>query len=117
MFNMADNDWKERLGMVYSTNPDFKYETPERPEQATLPPAKQNLRVSLDRRHRGGKQVTLVAGFTGSDDDLATLGKTLKTRLGVGGAAKEGEIIIQGDFRDRVVELLHGQGYTKTRKI
>jgi translation initiation factor 1 len=114
---MSNNDWKERLGMVYSTNPDFEYKTPERTERQTPAPEKQNLRVSLDRRHRGGKQVTLVSGFTGSDDDLAALGKILKTKMGVGGAAKDGEIIIQGDFRDRVVELLHAQGYTKTRKI
>ncbi len=114
---MADNDWKSRLGMVYSTNPDFEYHTDEDAGRATLPAEKQNLRVSLDRKRRGGKQVTLITGFVGSGDDLAALGKTLKTRLGVGGAAKEGEIIVQGDFRDRVVELLHSQGYTKTRKI
>ncbi len=114
---MADNDWKSRLGMVYSTNPDFEYHTEERADAATLPAEKQNLRVSLDRKRRGGKQVTLITGFTGSDDDLAALGKALKTRLGVGGAAKDGEIIIQGDFRDRVVELLHTQGYVKTKKI
>ena len=114
---MDNNDWKSRLGMVYSTNPDFEYNAEERVEAATLPAEKQNLRVSLDRKRRGGKQVTLITGFTGSDDDLAALGKALKTRLGVGGAAKDGEIIIQGDFRDRVVELLHTQGYVKTKKI
>ncbi|MDR2890995.1 MAG: translation initiation factor [Alistipes sp.] len=114
---MSDNDWKSRLGTVYSTNPDFKYTTEPEERAETLPAAKQNLRVSLDRRHRGGKQVTLITGFVGSDDDLAALGKLLKTRLGVGGAAKEGEIIVQGDFRDRVVELLQSQGYVKTKKI
>lgn len=114
---MDNNDWKSRLGMVYSTNPDFEYHTEERSTAATLPAEKQNLRVSLDRKRRGGKQVTLITGFTGSDDDLAALGKALKTRLGVGGAAKDGEIIIQGDFRDRVVELLHTQGYVKSKKI
>ncbi len=108
---MNNNDWKSRLGMVYSTNPDFEYKTDSGKEAETLPPEKQNLRVSLDRRNRGGKQVTLVTGFTGSDDDLAALGKTLKTRLGVGGAAKDGEIIIQGDFRERTVELLRSLGY------
>jgi translation initiation factor 1 len=113
---MADNDWKSRLGMVYSTNPDFEYRTEESAAAATLPPERQNLRVSLDRRRRAGKQVTLVAGFVGTGDDLTALGKTLKTRLGVGGAAKDGEIIIQGDFRDRVVELLQSQGYSKTKK-
>lgn len=105
------NDWKERLGMVYSTNPDFEYTTQE-PEQAeTLPPSQQNLRVWLDRKQRGGKQVTLVKGFVGSDDDLAELGRMLKSRCGVGGSAKDGEIIIQGDHRDRVIELLVAAGY------
>ncbi|MDR2913043.1 MAG: translation initiation factor [Alistipes sp.] len=111
------NDWKARLGMVYSTDPDFKYSEERQPQADTLAPERQNLRVSLDRKRRGGKQVTLVTGFVGSDDDLEALGKTLKTRLGVGGAAKEGEIIVQGDWRDRVVGLLQGLGYTKTRKI
>lgn len=114
---MADNDWKSRLGMVYSTDPDFEYRTAEHSEISTPPPEKQQLRVSLDRRRRGGKQVTLITGFTGTDDDLAALGKTLKTRLGVGGAAKEGEIMVQGDWRDRVLELLLAQGYSKTKRI
>lgn len=105
------SDWKQRLGMVYSTNPDFEYTTQE-PEQAeTLPPSQQNLRVWLDRKQRGGKQVTLVKGFVGSDDDLAELGRMLKSRCGVGGSAKDGEIIIQGDHRDRVIELLVTAGY------
>lgn len=114
---MAENDWKSRLGMVYSTNPDFEYRSDESPAEAALPPAKQLLRVMLDRKHRGGKQVTLITGFVGSDDDLAALGKFLKGRLGVGGSSKDGEIIVQGDFRERVVELLQGQGYAKTKKI
>lgn len=114
---MSTNDWKSRLGMVYSTDPDFKYDTPRQTEAETLPPAKQNLRVSLDRKHRGGKQVTLITGFVGTDDDLTALGKVLKTRLGVGGSAKDGEIIVQGDFRDRTVEILQTQGYIKSRKI
>ena len=105
------NDWKQRLGMVYSTNPDFEY-TVQEPEQAeTLPPEKQNLRVWLDRKQRGGKQVTLVKGFVGSEEDLSELGRMLKSRCGVGGSAKDGEIIIQGDHRDRVVELLIAAGY------
>ncbi len=114
---MSTNDWKSRLGMVYSTNPDFEYKTADEGQAETLAPEKQNLRVSLDRKHRGGKQVTLVTGFAGSEDDLAALGKLLKTRCGVGGAAKDGEIIVQGDFRDRVVELLHREGYIRTKKI
>lgn len=108
---MADNDWKSRLGMVYSTNPDFKYETAEKPEAETLPPQRQELRVWLDRKQRAGKVVTLVRGFVGRDADLQELARMLKTRCGVGGAAKEGEIIIQGDHRDRVVDLLTRSGY------
>lgn len=108
-------DWKDRLGVVYSTNPDFKYETAAEPEAETLPAAKQKLIVSIDRRARAGKQVTLVTGFVGTSDDLAALAKTLKAKCGVGGSAKDGEIIIQGDFRDRVVELLKGMGYNAKR--
>ncbi|MDE5578800.1 MAG: translation initiation factor [Alistipes sp.] len=108
---MADNDWKSRLGMVYSTDPDFKYTTAAEEEPETLAPAQQDLRVWLDRRQRGGKVATLVRGFVGCDADLQELARMLKTRCGVGGAAKEGEIIIQGDHRDRVVELLIRSGY------
>ena len=105
------NDWKQRLGMVYSTNPDFEYQTSEEEVQQTLPPQQQNLRVWLDRKQRGGKVVTLVKGFVGTDDDLADLGRMLKSQCGVGGSAKDGEIIVQGDHRDRVVELLTAAGY------
>lgn len=114
---MSDKDWKSRLGTVYSTNPDFEYHTAGDAPRQTAVPEKQNLRVSLDRKRRAGKQVTLITGFTGTDADLAELGRMLKGRCGVGGSAKDGEIIIQGDFRDRVVELLQAQGYVKTRKI
>lgn len=102
---------KKAIGVVYSTNPDYQYQYDDEPEADTLPPAKQRLRVSLDRHHRGGKTVTLVAGFVGSDDDLQALGKTLKSRCGVGGAAKDGEIIIQGDHLDKVRQLLASDGY------
>ena len=112
---MKDNDWKSRLGVVYSTNPDFQYETPAEPEYETLPPAKQRLIVSIDRRNRGGKQVTLVTGFVGTADALKELGKTLKTKCGVGGTAKDGEITIQGDLRDKVVALLKEMGYNAKR--
>ena len=105
------SDWKERLGMVYSTNPDFQYTTDEVEEEATLAPAEQNLRVWLDRKHRGGKTVTLVKDFVGSDADLQELGRMLKSKCGVGGSAKDGEIIIQGDHRDRVVDLLTKADY------
>lgn len=112
---MADNDWKSRLGVVYSTNPDFVYQQEAREEQATLEPAKQRLTVRIDRRQRAGKQVTLVEGFVGTGEDLAALAKTLKTKCGVGGTAKDGEITIQGDLRDKLVALLQGMGYNAKR--
>ena len=108
---MSNNDWKSRLNVVYSTNPDFQYEQELAETAETLPPARQNLRVWLDRKQRAGKVVTLVRGFVGRDGDLQELARLLKTRCGVGGAAKEGEIIIQGDHRDRVVEILTRSGY------
>ena len=112
---MAEQDWKKRLGVVYSTNPDFQYQTEETPEEETLPPGKQRLTVRIDRRHRAGKQVTLVEGFVGKAEDLAALAKTLKTKCGVGGTAKDGEITIQGDLRDKVTDLLNGMGYKASR--
>lgn len=108
---MANNDWKARLGVVFSTNPDFNYSTDEQEQVATLPAAKQNLRVWLDKNHRGGKTVTLVRGFVGSDEDLKELAKELKNRCGVGGSAKDGEIIIQGAHRERVLQILLERGY------
>lgn len=108
-------DWKNRLGVVYSTNPDFKYETDEPVEEETLEPGKQKLIVRIDRRQRAGKQVTLIEGFKGKSEDLAALAKTLKTRCGVGGTAKDGEITIQGDLRDKIVTLLTSMGYNAKR--
>lgn len=105
------SDWKERLGMVYSTNPDFEYTTTREEEPTTLPPQQQALRVWIDRKHRGGKTVTLVKGFVGTEAGLTELGRMLKSKCGVGGSAKDGEIIIQGDHRERVVELLTKAGY------
>ena len=110
-----ENDWKSRLGVVYSTNPDFQYQTEAQEEADTLPPQKQRLIVGIDRRNRGGKQVTLVSGFVGKADDLKELGRALKTKLGVGGSAKDGEITIQGDFRDKVVSILQQMGYQAKR--
>ena len=110
-----DNDWKSRLGMVYSTNPDFEFETNEEEEAATLPPSQQKLRVAIERKNRGGKVVTVVTGFTGTEDDLKALGKLLKTKCGVGGAVKDGEILIQGEWRERVAALLRAEGYTRTK--
>lgn len=112
---MADNDWKSRLGVVYSTNPDFQYQEEAEVEPETLAPGKQRLIVRIDRRQRAGKQVTLVEGFVGKSDDLAALAKTLKTRCGVGGTAKDGEITVQGDLRDKVVALLQSMGYNAKR--
>lgn len=112
---MASNDWKDRLGVVFSTNPDFKYTTAEKEVIQTLAPEKQRLIVKIDRRARAGKQVTLVEGFKGAEEDLDRLGRELKKKLGVGGSAKDGEIVIQGDFRDRIVELLVKIGYNAKR--
>ena len=113
---MAQQDWKSRLGVVYSTNPDFQYRTEQAaPEADTLPPQKQRLIVRIDRRQRAGKQVTLVEGFVGRSEDLAALAKTLKTKCGVGGTAKDGEITIQGDVRDKLVALLTAMGYNAKR--
>jgi translation initiation factor 1 len=112
---MKNNDWKERLNVVYSTRPDFQYDYAEEEEAITLPKEKQLLRIALDKRNRGGKKVTLISGFTGNEKDLQELEKLLKMKCGVGGSAKNGEILIQGDFRDRLLEILHKEGYLKTR--
>lgn len=113
---MADQDWKKRLGVVYSTNPDFQYQTIDKEqEEETLPPGKQRLIVRIDRRQRAGKQVTLIEGFVGSGEDLSALAKTLKTKCGVGGTAKDGEITIQGDLRDKICTLLTSMGYNAKR--
>lgn len=114
---MKNNDWKDRLGVMYSTNPNFQYDTGEEEEEETLPKEKQQLRISLDKRNRGGKMVTLVTGFVGKTVDLEALGKFLKVKCGVGGSAKEGEIIVQGDFRSKILEILQKEGYTKSRII
>ncbi len=108
-------DWKDRLGVVFSTNPDFQYEQPEEEVVQTLPPSQQKLVVGIDRRHRAGKQVTLVKGFVGTEEDLNALGRELKNKCGVGGSSKDGEILIQGDFRERLMNLLREKGYRVVR--
>lgn len=112
---MKKNDWKDRLGMVYSTNPDFQFVTDDEPEAETLPKNQQRLRVRIEKNGRGGKTATIISGFIGSETDLKELGKWLKGRLGVGGCAKDGEVLVQGDFKQRVIDLLKADGYTQTK--
>lgn len=108
-------DWKDRLGVLYSTNPDFEYTTEQVEEPDTLEPARQELRISLSKKQRGGKEVTLITGFVGHEEDLAELGRLLRQRCGVGGSAKDGEILIQGDQRTKLRSLLPSLGYTRTK--
>ena len=98
-------------GVVYSTNPDYNYQQNKSNSSSTLLPSQQDLRVWLETKHRGGKAVTVIKGFIGKEEDLNTLSKKLKASCGTGGTAKDGEILIQGDFRDRVVSLLIKEGY------
>jgi translation initiation factor 1 len=109
------NEWKNREGVVYSTSENFEYELTGRAEQTTLPPQQQHLRAQLDKNGRAGKQVTLVTGFAGSSSDLEILTKLLKTKCGVGGSSKNGEIILQGDLRDKGVQALLREGYNAKR--
>lgn len=112
---MKKNDWKDRLNIVYSTNPDFNYTTEENEEAETLPKNQQKLRVSIEKKGRGGKTVTLIRGFVGKEEDLKELGRTLKAKCGVGGSLKDGEVLVQGEFKQRITELLKEEGYTQTR--
>ena len=108
-------DRKKRIGVVYSTNPDYEYSDDSQEEADTLPKNQQKLRLNMERAGRGGKTVTLVKGFVGSDKDINALCKLLKQKCGVGGSVKDGEIIIQGDHRQRLIEILKKEGYTQTK--
>ena len=105
------NKSKDRLGVVYSTNPDYSYQHQQHEESETLPPQQQKLVVRIERKDRGGKTVTLVERFVGRNDDLEALGKMLKSKCGVGGSVKDGVILLQGDFRKRAAEILTAQGF------
>ena len=112
---MKKNDWKDRLNIVYSTNPDFSYQLDEEEEPATVDPKQQKLRVSIEKKGRGGKTVTVITGFIGSEDDLKELGRMLKTKCGVGGAVKDGEILIQGEFKQRIIDRQNRLGKMQVR--
>lgn len=109
------NDWKKREGVVYSTSSDFSYQYQQEASENTLPVQQQNLKVQLDKSMRAGKQVTLVTGFTGKTGDIEALGKMLKVKCGVGGSVKDREIIIQGDQRDKIIQILTKEGYKAKR--
>jgi len=112
---MKKNDWKRREGVVFSTNPEFSFQEQHGPVTETLPPHQQRLTIFLDKSGRAGKQVSVVSGFVGTQADLDTLAKLLKTKCGVGGACKEGEILIQGDVRDKLVQILSQANYKAKR--
>jgi translation initiation factor 1 len=114
---MSKKNKSDKHGFVYSTDPGFKFENEEEQSVETLPAKQQKLRIRLDTKHRGGKTVTLIEGFIGKEEDLQDLGKKLKNYCGTGGSAKDSEIIIQGDQRDKVLQWLLKNDYTNSKKI
>ena len=102
--------------VVYSTNPNFAYEFEQSDDTQTLPPQQQRLYVSIDRKQRAGKEVTLIEGFVGAEDDLKDLGKLLKSKCGVGGSIKDNEILIQGNFKQKIFDLLLKEGFSQTKQ-
>ena len=102
--------------VVYSTNPNFAYEFEQSDDIQTLPPQQQRLYVSIDRKQRAGKEVTLIEGFVGAEDDLKDLGKLLKSKCGVGGSVKDNEILIQGNFKQKIFDLLLKEGFSQTKQ-
>jgi translation initiation factor 1 len=107
---------KNRINVVFSTNPDYQYETEEKVEADSIAPGQQKLRIALDKKNRGGKEVTLITGFIGPETELEDLGKMLKNKCGVGGSIKDSEVLLQGDHRDKVVKILLEKGFTQTKK-
>jgi translation initiation factor 1 len=114
---MNKKNKNDKSGFVFSTNPDFKFESDDANAVETLPAEQQKLRIRLETKHRGGKTVTLITGFMGTDADLQTLGRSLKNACGTGGSAKDGEIIIQGDHRETVLPWLLKNGYKGSKKV
>lgn len=114
---MSKKKMNDKNGFVYSTDPAFQFQNEDSEATETLPPAQQKLRIRLETKHRGGKAVTLITGFTGKENDLETLGKSLKNVCGTGGSAKDGKIIIQGDQRDKVMQWLLKNGYGLSKKL
>jgi translation initiation factor 1 len=112
---MSKKQQADRMGFVFSTDPNFKFEQEESPKE-TLPPQQQLLFVQLDNKQRGGKTVTLISGFEGMEQDLALLAKQLRNYCGTGGSAKDGQAIVQGDQREKVFQWLQKNGYTKTKR-
>ena len=107
---------KNRINVVFSTNPDYQYETEEKVEADSIAPGQQKLRIALDKKNRGGKEVTLITGFIGPETELEDFVKMLKNKCGVGGSVKDSEVLLQGDHRDKVVKILLEKGFTQTKK-